>query len=156
MTIAKDIIEANDGEIPLSHDDFYRVVKKMGDPTAQAPDLKAVDFKESLCPRVGHGNGKEKATARANQFACLFRVAGNRKQQISSLAATLFFAGNEIGFYRQRKSLPATKLVFIGNKQVCRKPKAIRRQQKKTTLPATKAQNFRHNPNNFGILTLAG
>lgn len=50
MTIAKDIIEANDGEIPLSHDDFYRVVKKMGDPTAQAPDLKAVDFKESLCP----------------------------------------------------------------------------------------------------------
>ena len=74
---------------------------------------------------------QKKATARANQFACLFRVAGNRKQQISSLAATLFFAGNEIGFYRQRKSLPATKLVSIGNKQVCRKPKAIRRQQKK-------------------------
>ena len=46
----EDIIEANDGEIPLSHSEFYQVVKKMGDPTPQIGDLKPSDFKDCLCP----------------------------------------------------------------------------------------------------------
>ena len=44
------MIEANDGEIPLSHEDFYQVVKKMGDPKPQAPDIKPEDFKSASCP----------------------------------------------------------------------------------------------------------
>ena len=45
-----EIIEVNGGEIPLSHDEFYGVVKTMGDPAPQVADLSATDFKESLCP----------------------------------------------------------------------------------------------------------
>ena len=110
----------------------------------------------TLWTRVGHGNGKEKATARANLFACLCRVAGNKKQQISSVPATLFFcrqqnwflsatkkfAGNKIGFHRQQESLPETKSNLPA--------------LKKATLPATKTQIFRQSPNNFVIFTLAG
>merc|ERR1711935_74072 len=44
-----EIIEANGGEIPLSHDEFYKVVKTMGDPTPQVANLSATDFKEGLC-----------------------------------------------------------------------------------------------------------
>lgn len=46
----QEIISANEDEIPLSHSEFYDVMKKVGDPLAETPAITSGMFKEVLCP----------------------------------------------------------------------------------------------------------
>ena len=40
----------NSVQIPLSHSEFYEVMKKVGDPLAETPSITSDMFKEVLCP----------------------------------------------------------------------------------------------------------
>ena len=93
--------------------------------------IRQISKNYSIFSRVGHGNGKQKATARANSLCWSLprcrqdwqqnlEVRSNTfscRQQKSGLPATLFFAGNKKQSFQATTLSAGNARQFSGNKK---------------------------------------